>query len=206
MRDLKADQALCDAATVGPWNASSDEWPGNDNLQYWVNTHWDGILCAGTFDDARFASEARTGWPHAIRRALDAEAEVERLKAIIADKDVYQRAEEFETAYRMAEDEVERLRCEVSSLCPTGDFDVITSLRAELTLAREQLADWQDSALASDTEYYSVRDAFIREKERADRLERILTDAYEADERWGPSKALDIVEAWGDEKRSKDVK
>lgn len=30
-----------------------------------------------------------------------------------------------------AEQEIERLRAEISALCPIGDFDVITSLRAE---------------------------------------------------------------------------
>ncbi|OAJ75119.1 hypothetical protein AYJ08_05740 [Brevibacillus sp. SKDU10] len=47
---------------------------------------WGGgviVASCGERADARFIAEARDGWPHAIRRALDAEAEVERLRKLV---------------------------------------------------------------------------------------------------------------------------
>lgn len=90
-RNLTADIALCDAATVGPWWEQDNEatWQlfggeygqyqlikapkyGTDYAEYWPPA-----------EDARFIAEARTGWPHAIRRAIDAEAEVERQRKLM---------------------------------------------------------------------------------------------------------------------------
>lgn len=63
-RDLAADLALCDAVPAVHY----DEGGG-----YTAD--------AGLTETAmRFFEQAPEGWPHAIRRALDAEAEVERLK------------------------------------------------------------------------------------------------------------------------------
>lgn len=52
-RDLEADLAICEAATSGPWENEAN---------------------------IRFAAEAREGWPYAIRRALAAEEEIDRLR------------------------------------------------------------------------------------------------------------------------------
>ncbi|MGG1445062.1 hypothetical protein ABE354_24020 [Brevibacillus laterosporus] len=82
-RNLHEDLEICYAATEGPWNADRVEWPGNENLRHWVMTHEDGLACAVSYEDARFIAEARDRWPHAIERALSAEAEVERLRTII---------------------------------------------------------------------------------------------------------------------------
>ncbi|MCR8981470.1 hypothetical protein [Brevibacillus laterosporus] len=79
-RNLHEDLAMCIAATEGPWGASHDEWPGNANLRHWVSTHWDGLACAISYEDARFIAEARDGWPYAIERALDAEMKVAQME------------------------------------------------------------------------------------------------------------------------------
>jgi hypothetical protein len=72
-RDLKADLKFCDRATQGPWR---HEWnpdyseiyaPGFDNPT-------PIILVGHDPHDADFIVQAREGWPHAIERALKAEA------------------------------------------------------------------------------------------------------------------------------------
>lgn len=88
-RDLCVDLAICDAATAGPWAV-------DDNLSVYHEDSGGTICDVGDpyprglnkpSENMRFIAEARTGWPHAIERALAAEAEVERLRdALIAIK------------------------------------------------------------------------------------------------------------------------
>jgi hypothetical protein len=84
-RDLHADLAICSAASPGPWviaTTTDDTFVLDEN---------DLIVSASErHEDARFIAEARTGWPHAIERAMAAEkrvaeleAENERLRTII---------------------------------------------------------------------------------------------------------------------------
>lgn len=40
-RDLQADLELCERATDGPWVADVEEYPGNENLRYWIKTQAD---------------------------------------------------------------------------------------------------------------------------------------------------------------------
>jgi len=89
MRDLYADLAICNAATPGPWAADKGyEQSERGNYVYSqaegsvVCAEQDGTDCVLSNEDARFIAEARTGWPHAIERALAAErklAEIRRL-------------------------------------------------------------------------------------------------------------------------------
>jgi len=77
VRDLEADLAICEAATPGPWKyAPCGCSPTCDNadLSLISDEGWVSL------DDARFITEAREGWPYAIRRALAAEAEIDRLR------------------------------------------------------------------------------------------------------------------------------
>lgn len=76
-RDLHADLAICNAATAGPLYVV-------DVPSGIYATEIDGDVFAECerLEDARFITEARTGWPHAIERAMAAEAEVERLRRI----------------------------------------------------------------------------------------------------------------------------
>ena len=67
-RDLEADLAICEAATPGPWDA--------DLLYGLFHAAFGQALRA----DCEFAAEARQGWAYAIRRALDAETEVDKLR------------------------------------------------------------------------------------------------------------------------------
>lgn len=67
-RDLQADLAICEEATEGPWALTFDlrlipnkpTMPGKSLLKLYSNQI--------------FVVTARTGWPHAIRRAMEAEA------------------------------------------------------------------------------------------------------------------------------------
>lgn len=60
VRDLEADLAICEAATPWPWAVD------------------DGFL--DVISEEIFIAEAREGWPYAIRRAMAAEAENDRLR------------------------------------------------------------------------------------------------------------------------------
>lgn len=79
MRDLREDIAICDAATSGPWSAEITL----RDTQVYDSTDTYPIAefnFANGDNDARFTAAARTGWPHAIERAIRAEAEVRRLR------------------------------------------------------------------------------------------------------------------------------
>jgi len=69
MRDLEADLATCNAATPGPWKCL-DDTP--------VDTEWASIFP----QDLDFVMNAREGWPHAIERAIKAEAENALLRKV----------------------------------------------------------------------------------------------------------------------------
>jgi hypothetical protein len=74
-RDLNEDLRICAEATVHVDNAVNFayEWDGNEYRVYTQS----GIEVAADISDegyARFIAGARTGWPHAIERALTAEA------------------------------------------------------------------------------------------------------------------------------------
>lgn len=104
-RDLAADLALCEATALGPWEVAVDGF-GDPCV---IN---ETVLIASELltADAKMIAESRQGWPHAIRRAMAAEAEVERLKQS------YRRlhAVHDEQCARSAEyyGEIERLRAE----------------------------------------------------------------------------------------------
>lgn len=82
-RDLEADLAICEAATPGPWNwtwdglcLSSEGAADSGDYVAWVQHTAGGPNDA----DRVLISEARGGWPYAIRRAMEAEAEIDRLR------------------------------------------------------------------------------------------------------------------------------
>ncbi|QHZ58648.1 hypothetical protein M655_025100 [Brevibacillus sp. NSP2.1] len=71
-RDLRADLAICNATVPGPWSRTCND--------FIVDAHGE-MICEILADETvdTFIAESRTGWPHAIERALAAEAEVDRL-------------------------------------------------------------------------------------------------------------------------------
>lgn len=84
-RNLHADLALCEAATPGPWLMYGGKF-GETNVYYPPYDNHDEVVSDIDADrryDAKFIAESRQGWPESIRRAIAAEAEVERLTAFI---------------------------------------------------------------------------------------------------------------------------
>lgn len=117
-RDLHADLAICNAATAGLWALDYD-W---EERRYCVEAvdvpSWGGgviVADCGQDADARFIAEARTGWPHAIERALAAEA---LLESHGPEGRNYTNREYVEMRARMlaAEAEIERVRGERDAL------------------------------------------------------------------------------------------
>lgn len=85
-RDLEKDLAICEAATPPPWKADGKElWHVGKSYDDLNDPHiYIGKVadwCEQCKADLRFLAEAREGWPHAIRRAMEAEAEDKRLRA-----------------------------------------------------------------------------------------------------------------------------
>lgn len=89
-RDWAKDLALCEAATPGPWvngycvqrdyEHQCEQWDGScyvaDRHDYQSpEASYIGTIGYGGVGerDAEFIAAARTGWPHAIRRAMTAE-------------------------------------------------------------------------------------------------------------------------------------
>jgi hypothetical protein len=141
-RDLAADLAICEAATAGPWlvdeNTANQIRQPNGSKRRRITTPPD----ADGIKDAAFIAKAREGWPESIRRAMAAEAEVERLR-----KDKQRLHSVYDAQYARAVEywgEVERLRTALET--------------AQFHLDREQYmsaSDTVDSALevnASDTQ------------------------------------------------------
>ncbi|MBN2980149.1 hypothetical protein [Cohnella algarum] len=87
-RDLEADLAICEAATPGPWESqehamASQVAHAGVAFPNWICQLWykDEETMENHINNCRFIATARQGWPYAIRRALAAEAEVDRLRA-----------------------------------------------------------------------------------------------------------------------------
>jgi hypothetical protein len=98
-RDLLADMALCAAASGGFYiSTSAFEGPHGMYAETAVLTEEGEQI---TKSDTEFIIEAREGWPHAIRRALAAEAEVGRLR---------ERKDELETLTRRLGNVLERAK------------------------------------------------------------------------------------------------
>lgn len=75
MRDLHADLAICEDASAGEWTIA-DTTDG-----YYILDASDWVVGATieNVHDARFIAESRQGWPEAIRRAIAAEASLDKL-------------------------------------------------------------------------------------------------------------------------------
>ncbi|RAU96790.1 hypothetical protein [Paenibacillus sp. YN15] len=87
-RNLAEDMRICEVATPGNWFVMHDtditveDPPGSG--------YTDSIGYASSVIDAQFIAEARTGWPHAIQRAIEAEDLADHLRAEIAYLSAFQ--------------------------------------------------------------------------------------------------------------------
>ena len=80
-RDLKADLKFCDRATQGPWR---HEWNPDCSEVYAPGVDKPIILVGHDPYDADFIVQAREGWPHAIERAIKAEALARELAEVLS--------------------------------------------------------------------------------------------------------------------------
>lgn len=138
-RDLAADLAICEAATVGPWTHSRwaygyvmTEDERCETVASVVEYNADGSvykeLGGENWQSNRtFIAEAREGWPEAIRRAIDAES---RLNA--AEAEVEQLRSELMTVFQRAKNDVRRRE---------GGMSVGTATFADYPFARRLIRD-----------------------------------------------------------------
>jgi hypothetical protein len=83
-RDLIKDLELISKATPPPWNSHDKaHYAEIHNGDTWGKALSPIALVGYAEEDATFIAAAREGWPHAIERAIKAEAEVERLKLMV---------------------------------------------------------------------------------------------------------------------------
>ena len=96
MRDLIKDLELISKATPGPWTRNEKPSFGD----WWVCSGGQHICLLpadkkGTYygemfrANSDFIAQAREGWPHAIERAIKAEAENAKLRAVVDAARVY---------------------------------------------------------------------------------------------------------------------
>jgi hypothetical protein len=123
-RDLAADLAICNTATEGPWRYSYER----DLITSGGFGVCERLLC---YDTGKFISEARTGWPHAIERAMAAERELPAARALLIS--MRSRAEE-------AEADVHRLRTAMTEAIERARWgDAGNALAAVTQILREGL-------------------------------------------------------------------
>lgn len=90
MRDFKKDLELCEKATSGPWKYANTVNMGHVLQMPYINIHGQKVMAIilkewtpleNIKDNLEFIVQAREGWPEAIKRVMELEAEVKRLKA-----------------------------------------------------------------------------------------------------------------------------
>ncbi|WP_065643750.1 hypothetical protein [Bacillus paralicheniformis] len=85
--ELEAIRQRTEAATESYWAADDCEWPGNENLRYWVKTHWDGVAAAVTKEDADFIANARQDIPALLDHIAELASDIARM-CPIADRPI----------------------------------------------------------------------------------------------------------------------
>ncbi len=89
-RDFAADRKLCEAATPGPWKIDGDVPT--------VVCGKDVMFSADDKDDAKFIAAAREGWPAALDRIAELEAQNAVLRQVLwfyANREIYTHTSEL---------------------------------------------------------------------------------------------------------------
>lgn len=78
-RNLKVDLEICNRASKAPWRVATNKHPTTSGNSWgWVEGTRENWCWSNdnkkSYADARFIAQAREGWPHAIERAIEAEA------------------------------------------------------------------------------------------------------------------------------------
>ncbi|MBU5262016.1 hypothetical protein [Bacillus atrophaeus] len=75
---LEAIHQRAEVTTKGFWNANiHHEWPGNENLRYWIVTLEDGLAATVTKEDAEFIANAHQDIPALLNHINKLEKELE---------------------------------------------------------------------------------------------------------------------------------
>jgi len=91
MRDLKADLEICNRATRGPWDIYHEFNTRQNGTERGIasagiySNNKDKTVYDTNINNAEFIAQAREGWPHAILRAIKAEAELAKLRKVVED-------------------------------------------------------------------------------------------------------------------------
>jgi hypothetical protein len=211
MRDLEKDLEICNKATPGPWECRGEYCDGINTAYHPENkTRTKGYGCDNTFiadlnDDeyhiysslqeqianAEFIAQAREGWPHAIERAIKAEAEVERLKPIeeFADKNfkLWENAAYSMNAKLRAENallrkvvDAARIAVDNAGRVRVGQNPVYDLRQALAELDRKEggeMTTWeawvietQNKIRALESDLYDYRERAIKAEAKLDRL------------------------------------
>ncbi|MED0780912.1 MULTISPECIES: hypothetical protein [Bacillus] len=76
---LEEIRQRAEITTKGFWNANiHHEWPGNENLRYWVVTLEDGLAATVTKEDAEFIANAHQDIPALLNHINKLEKELEK--------------------------------------------------------------------------------------------------------------------------------
>ena len=78
-RNLKVDLEICNRASKAPWRVATNKHPTTSGNSWgWVEGTRENWCWSNdnkkSYADARFIAQAREGWPHAIKRAIEAES------------------------------------------------------------------------------------------------------------------------------------
>lgn len=87
--ELEAIRQRTEAATESYWAADDCEWPGNENLRYWVKTHWDGVAAAVTKEDADFIANARQDIPALLDHIAALQGKIDLYESYAQEYDYY---------------------------------------------------------------------------------------------------------------------
>lgn len=80
-RDLEADLAICEAAAPGPWSVVAETiCTTKTDGEGWHTAIIHPRTPRPDRETMKFVASAREGWPYAIRRAMQAEDEADRLR------------------------------------------------------------------------------------------------------------------------------
>ncbi|MFI8649493.1 hypothetical protein ACIGJL_05945 [Bacillus velezensis] len=76
---LEEIRQRAEITTKGFWNANiHHEWPGNENLRYWIVTLEDGLAATVTKEDAEFIANAHQDIPALLNHINKLEKELEK--------------------------------------------------------------------------------------------------------------------------------
>ncbi|PAK29583.1 hypothetical protein CJ467_14390 [Bacillus velezensis] len=79
-----------EATTKGFWHANiHHEWPGNENLRYWIVTLEDGLAATVTKEDADFIANAHQDIPTLLDHIAELQGKIDLYESYAQECDYY---------------------------------------------------------------------------------------------------------------------